>query len=137
MLRCLLTKYRAADTIDKMDPNQLQAVAAALAVWAVTIGNLPSLLPRSGDIPPLPPQNHPLPIGVVVGIVCGGMAVILVAIGLLFYARRQRIWCYQPKRYGPPGPAPGEEPRRRLTLVDQLGSVYSRDDSFVPMYHSA
>jgi len=29
-----------------MDPQQLQHVAAANAVWAVSVANLPSLLPR-------------------------------------------------------------------------------------------
>lgn len=38
--------HTAADTIERMDSGQLQAAAAALAVWAVSIANLPTLLPR-------------------------------------------------------------------------------------------
>jgi hypothetical protein len=32
--------------VDKLDPAQLQVVAAANAVWAAYIANLPFLLPR-------------------------------------------------------------------------------------------
>ena len=38
--------HTAADTVDKLDPAQLQTVAAANAVWALSVANLPTLLPR-------------------------------------------------------------------------------------------
>lgn len=38
--------HTEADTVDHMDPMQLQQVAAANAVWAVSVANLPTLLPR-------------------------------------------------------------------------------------------
>lgn len=31
---------------DKMDPTQLQQVAATNAIWALSVANLPGLLPR-------------------------------------------------------------------------------------------
>ena len=42
----MLYHHTEADTVDKMDPAQLQVVAAANAIWAVSIANLPTLLPR-------------------------------------------------------------------------------------------
>ncbi len=38
--------HTAADTIDKLDPLQLQQDAAAMAIWATSVANLPALLPR-------------------------------------------------------------------------------------------
>ena len=38
--------HTTADTVDKMDPQQKQTVAAANAIWALSIANLPTLLPR-------------------------------------------------------------------------------------------
>jgi len=38
--------HTEADTIDKLDPNQLQRASAAMAIWAYAIANLPDLLPR-------------------------------------------------------------------------------------------
>lgn len=49
--------HSAADTIDRMDPVQLQTVAATLAVWAVAVGDLPELLPRDGGAPPNGPPG--------------------------------------------------------------------------------
>ena len=39
--------HTESDTVDKLDPAQLQVVAAANAVWAASIANLPFLLPRT------------------------------------------------------------------------------------------
>jgi len=35
------------DTMDKLNPTQLQLSATAMAVWAWGVANLPELLPRS------------------------------------------------------------------------------------------
>ena len=43
----MLFHHTEADTVDKMDPAQLQVVAAANAIWASSIANLPNLLPRT------------------------------------------------------------------------------------------
>ena len=47
--------HTAGDVNDVLDPAQLESVAAMLAIWAVTVGNLAELLPRDGPVPPLPP----------------------------------------------------------------------------------
>jgi carboxypeptidase Q len=39
--------HTTADTVDKMDPTQLQTVAATNAIWALSVANLPELLPRT------------------------------------------------------------------------------------------
>ncbi|BFI25530.1 carboxypeptidase Q [Marchantia polymorpha subsp. ruderalis] len=38
--------HTEADTIDKLDPEQLQHCAATMAIWTYTVANLDSLLPR-------------------------------------------------------------------------------------------
>ena len=38
--------HTEADTVDKMDPHQLQVAAATNAIWALSVANLPDLLPR-------------------------------------------------------------------------------------------
>jgi carboxypeptidase Q len=38
--------HTESDTVDKMDPGQLQTIAAANAIWALSVANLPTLLPR-------------------------------------------------------------------------------------------
>lgn len=43
----MLYHHTEADTVDKMDPAQLQVVAAANAIWAASIANLPTLMPRN------------------------------------------------------------------------------------------
>jgi carboxypeptidase Q len=50
--------HTTADTMERLDPVQLQAVAVSLAVWATSIASLDQILPRSGDAP-LPPSNIP------------------------------------------------------------------------------
>ena len=43
----MLYHHTDADTVDKLDAGQLQVVAAANAVWAASVANLPALLPRA------------------------------------------------------------------------------------------
>lgn len=87
-----------ADTLDRMDPTQLQQVAATLAVWAVAVGDLPELLPRSGATPPLPPWAQfgappatppppPNRTGIAVGAAVGIVAVALVAGAVAFVVK--------------------------------------------------
>lgn len=109
--RALVCLCSAGDTLDRMDPVQLQTVAATMAIWAVSIANLPDLLPRcvaacarapprdaphlqrapccascsSGDVPPLPSNSNSggLSTGAIAGISVG---VGIVAIGLVALA---------------------------------------------------
>eukprot|EP00899_Mesostigma_viride_P004825 jgi/Mesvir1/14343/Mv09751-RA.1 len=39
--------HTGADTVDKVDPRQLQHAAAVFAVWAAAVADLPELLPRA------------------------------------------------------------------------------------------
>jgi carboxypeptidase Q len=43
----MLYHHTEADTIDKLDPAQMQTVAATNAIWALSVANLPGLLPRA------------------------------------------------------------------------------------------
>jgi len=43
----MLYHHTEADTVDKLDPYQLQVVAASNAIWAASIANLPTLMPRA------------------------------------------------------------------------------------------
>jgi carboxypeptidase Q len=43
----MLYHHTEADTVDKLDPAQLQVVAASNAIWAASVANLPGLLPRA------------------------------------------------------------------------------------------
>ena len=38
--------HTEGDTVDKMDPGQMDTIVAANAIWALSIANLPTLLPR-------------------------------------------------------------------------------------------
>ena len=49
--------HSASDTIDRMDARQLNHHAAALAVWAYAVAQLPELLPRNESAPPAPPPT--------------------------------------------------------------------------------
>ena len=46
--------HSEADTMERVDPRQLNHGAAALAVWAYAIALLPTLLPRDAPAPPAP-----------------------------------------------------------------------------------
>lgn len=86
--------HSAGDTVDVMDPLQMQAVAASLAVWSFTIANLPTLLPRSGVVPPMPTPapasggTSAATIGVAVGVTLTGVAAAATAAFVL----RRRGW---------------------------------------------
>jgi carboxypeptidase Q len=43
----MLYHHTEADTVDKLDPAQMQTVAATNAIWALSVANLPGLLPRA------------------------------------------------------------------------------------------
>lgn len=85
--------HTAADTMERLDAGQLQSVAATLAVWAVTVANLPELLPRTAYAPqPTPggpggPGGGPSG-GTVAAIVCSLMAA-AAGIGGVWYLRRR------------------------------------------------
>lgn len=87
-----------ADTIDRMDPTQLQTMAAVLATWAVAIGDLPALLPRDGPLattaaepqePASPDTANPTKVAVAV------VACIVVLVGgtvaAALFVRRRRL----------------------------------------------
>ena len=38
--------HTQGDTVDKIDPLQIQTIATANAIWALSVANLPTLLPR-------------------------------------------------------------------------------------------
>lgn len=85
-----------ADTIERMDPDQLQLVASSLAVWAISIANLPELLPRAGPVPPMPtPTPTPgdkLTGGAIAGIILGPLALIAaLSVGCYVMKRRKRV----------------------------------------------
>lgn len=48
------THHAASDTMERLDPRQLNHVAAALATWAYAVASLPELLPRDAPAPPSP-----------------------------------------------------------------------------------
>lgn len=83
--------HTSADTIDRMDPHQLNFVTASLAVWAVSIANLPELLPRSGDVPPMPapPGDNNAP-GKAAA-VAGSISAVVLAGGVAFFMYRRRV----------------------------------------------
>ena len=79
------------DTAMIEDPTQLNLVASAFAIWAYAIGTLPELLPRSGDVPPIPTptpnaDSGSSSTGVVVGSVIGSALVL--GLGAAVYYRR-------------------------------------------------
>lgn len=85
--------HTAGDTMERLDAGQLQSVAATLAVWAVTVANLPELLPRTAWAPQPPTGggggggNGPSG-GTVAAIVCSLMAV-AAGIGGVFWLRKR------------------------------------------------
>ena len=74
--------HSEADTMERMDPNQLNTVAATLAVWAYSISQLPTLLPQddSPSSTPSPSNNAPSDssVALISGAVCGGIVGVLV-----------------------------------------------------------
>lgn len=51
--------HTASDTMDRMDAAQLQRYSVVMAIWAMSVADLPELLPRVGVAPPLPPAPTP------------------------------------------------------------------------------
>ena len=47
--------------MERLDPQQLQDVSTALAIWALSIANLPDLLPRDGPVPSWTPSASATP----------------------------------------------------------------------------
>jgi carboxypeptidase Q len=71
--------HSEADTMERVDPRQLNHGAAALAVWAYAISQLPTLLPRDAPAPPAPaPAAAASDSGVtaIAGGAAGGLAVV-------------------------------------------------------------
>jgi carboxypeptidase Q len=80
--------HSGGDTLDRMDPFQLQTVAATLAVWTATIANLPVLLPRSGPVPPMPAPPSGITPGALAAIICS-VAAVAAAIGGVWYLKKR------------------------------------------------
>jgi carboxypeptidase Q len=51
--------HTASDTVDRLDPAQLQLYSVVMAIWTMSIADLPELLPRSGPVPPAPSTPAP------------------------------------------------------------------------------
>lgn len=86
--------HSEADTMERMDPRQLNHVAAALAVWAFSVAQLPALLPRNESAPGGGPEAAAaLSAGAVGGLVFAGVA----AVALGAYAWRRGL-CGECKR---------------------------------------
>ena len=86
--------HSESDTIERMDARQLNHHAAALAVWAYAVAQLPTLLPRNASAPappapPPPPAAALVSAGTVIAGVAGAAAV--AAAGLLAWRRRSDI----------------------------------------------
>lgn len=84
--------HSSADTIERMDPRQLNHVAAASAVWAYSIALLPALLPRDAPAPSPTPSPSTLPArtpaaGVIVGSALASTALAGAAIFFYFKVR--------------------------------------------------
>ena len=77
--------HSEADTMERLDPTQLNTVAASLAIWAYSVAQLPDLLPRDAPAPPTSPSNNNGSPSSTAGPVAGGVigGIILLA-GLFF-----------------------------------------------------
>ena len=76
--------------MERLDPRQLNHVAAALAVWAFAVGELPALLPRNEPAPPAAPPasaGSGVNMGAVGGGAVGGLAL---AAGVAFAVKAWR-----------------------------------------------
>jgi carboxypeptidase Q len=89
--------HSEADTIERMDPRQLNHVAAASAIWAYSIAQLPELLPRNAAAStPSPSSSGASNRGAVIG---GGVMGAVLAVGAVVFFYR---WRYS----STPQPAP-------------------------------
>lgn len=80
--------HSQADTIERMDPRQLNHVAAASAIWAYSIASLPELLPRDAAAPP---ASHAAAAGsssFTIGAIAGGSIAAAGVAGFIFYRNR-------------------------------------------------
>jgi len=77
--------HSEADTMERVDPRQLNHGAAALAVWAYAISQLPTLLPRDAPAPPAPAPAAAAASDSGVTAIAGGAAGGLAAVALLGY----------------------------------------------------
>ncbi len=86
--------HSAADTVERLDPRQLNHHAAALAVWAYAVAQLPELLPRNESAPPAVPASPAASArGAMLGAgIGGGVGALLGAVALVVAARRYG-WC--------------------------------------------
>ena len=85
-----------ADTMERLDPVQLNRVAASLAVWAYAIAALPDLLPRNASAPPAPAAGSGsgtswVRVAGIAGGVAGGLLV-LAAVVVVVRRRRSRFY---------------------------------------------
>jgi len=76
--------------MERVDPRQLNHVAAASAVWAFAIADLPAALPRNEAAPPAPPPAaaaRAAPSAAVVGSAVGAAVAAAAAALFVFRAR--------------------------------------------------
>jgi carboxypeptidase Q len=103
--------HSQADTMERMDPRQLNHVAAASAIWAYSIAQLPELLPR--DAPsPSPAPSSPSSTAPRIGIIVGGAAIaaVVAAAAGFFYRRRVAASASSAPAYSTLSAAAGSEP---------------------------
>jgi carboxypeptidase Q len=83
--------HSVSDTMERIDPLQLNTVGASLAIWAYAVAQLPGLLPRDAPAPPPVPAPAAAPVnaGAVAGGVVGGLGgLVALAFAWKFFAAR-------------------------------------------------
>ena len=78
--------HSAADTMETLEPDQLNRGTAAIAIWTYAIAQLPDLLPRDEAAPPAPSpssKGDSMESAVHISI---GVALVLVAILVYYYS---------------------------------------------------
>ena len=80
--------------MERMDARQLNHHAAALAVWAYAVAQLPELLPRDEAAPPAAPAGSAsAAASPVVGAAVGGGIAAVVVLAVAYALRRRFGWC--------------------------------------------